>query len=292
MRYAILSDIHANLPALQAVDRHMEGREISNYFFTGDLIGYGPHPNECVNLMNALIPKKKARYFGVKGNLDVALLEKSWKYISNDHARITLDWTDRVISDTNRDRMKAFSDEGLPIDGADLVHATLEDPTGKLTGLYFDSNDITWEGSFTLLGPGRLGFYGHTHRPRYFTANPAKSGLLGFPIERVDIPYSDPDSDGCSFFELSYHSIIDAGESLFVSMGSIGQPRDYDPRAGYGIWDTEARTITFFRIPYNIVETQNALRNLEGQLVEDDSELESRIIQELCDRLDGKKQKT
>jgi diadenosine tetraphosphatase ApaH/serine/threonine PP2A family protein phosphatase len=221
MRVAVLSDIHANLPALDAVLAALG--EVDAVWQLGDVVGYGPHPDEVVARL------REAGATGVRGNHDVAalgFLDVEW---FNSAARRAVEWTARRISPETRAWLA-----GLP-ERAEL---------GEMTLVHGSPRDPTWEYIMTTpdAGASLAAFatpcclHGHTHVPAAWRADDDGHVELLRP------------SDGS---ELA----LDARRVL-LNPGSVGQPRDGDPRASFLVMDTEARRATWHRVAYPIATTQ------------------------------------
>lgn len=217
MRYAVLSDVHANLEALRAVLADAEGR-VDGVVCLGDVVGYGADPVACVETIGARVEAL------VAGNHDHAVagrLEFAW---FNPHARAALDWTLARLSDDHRAWLA-----GRPlvtcIAEATLVHASPRNPD---EWDYLLSPDDGWE-AFAAFDT-RVCFVGHSHRPAVWS--------LG--------------SSGPDFDASPSRVTFESGRRYIVNVGSVGQPRDGDPRAAYAVWDADARTVTLRRVAYDV----------------------------------------
>lgn len=230
MRYAVLSDIHANLEALDAVLGDLG--QVDATLCLGDLVGYGPDPNACIERVRAL-PDLAC----VAGNHDLAALGRydvSW---FNLHAREAVLWSGEQLNDDNRDFL-----DGLPLTQAvgpfTLVHGSLPEPMDYLLS--------QWEARLTfeqMTTPVCL--VGHTHIAEF---------------------YYQP--DGTSIPE--HRSLINGGKvkledgmRYIVNCGGIGQPRDGNPLAAYGLYDSRRRTITVRRVEYDIAAVQRKMRQAD-----------------------------
>jgi len=226
MRYGIISDIHANLPALEAV---LEGlREVDRVVCLGDIVGYGADPNQCCDTVRDLgCPALKGNHdAGVTGELDF-----SW---FNSIAAEALAWTRRALTARNLDFL-----ERLPLqreqDGFLMVHGSPVDPWEYI----YDA----WgaERAFSAMQQG-LCFFGHTHLATAFVADQD-----GHPVEQVALP-----EGGC--LELR------PDRRYLINPGGVGQPRDGNPKASYLIYDSETRLVEWFRVDYPIAEEQRRMR--------------------------------
>lgn len=269
MKWVVLSDIHGNLPAFEAVMKHFkEENKTYEIVFTGDVVGYGPYPNECIEeLSNLLGGNEQLEKYGVAGNSDMAAVQDVWRRIaSNPEAQETLKWTAGQLKEKNKKALEALSQKNLSLEKSPytFVHATFDDPTGVKTGSYMDTDGSLAVDDAIPVIKTPIGIYGHSHRPLIYKVNPAKgSALFGYPKEKIEVMYSSKNPKEIGSFTYNYGQDLEQGCKLFACMGSIGQPRDHgDPRAAYGMLDDEAQTITFYRIPYEIEETIAGLEKL------------------------------
>jgi diadenosine tetraphosphatase ApaH/serine/threonine PP2A family protein phosphatase len=224
MRVAILSDIHANLPALDSVLAALG--EVDAWWHLGDIVGYGPHPDEVVARLREL------GAVGVRGNHDAAAIggpEVEW---FNPDARRAIEWTERRISPATREWLAALP-ERLEIDDMTLVHGSPRDPTWE----YVTTAPVARANLATLTTPYAL--HGHTHVPVAWREDDGRVEALG-PSDGSALPLD--------------------GRRLLLNPGSVGQPRDGDPRASALVLDTSAREVTWRRVPYPIAGVQADLR--------------------------------
>lgn len=217
MRYAILSDVHGNLEALRAVladaREHADG-----YLCLGDVVGYGADPSPCVDLV-------AERCEGVvAGNHEHAvagLIGLDW---FNPWARAGVEWT--------RGRLAPEAQAWLAqlplvreVEDATLVHASPANPE-EWDYLVSDEDGFAAFGAFTT----RVCFVGHSHVPRAWV-----QGSWGH--EHDAVPHTVSLEPGCRYI---------------VNVGSVGQPRDRDPRAAYALWDLDARSVEIRRVAYDV----------------------------------------
>jgi len=233
MRIAVLSDIHANLPALEAVRAELTG--IDQVWVLGDIVGYGPQPNEVI----ATLQDMGAR--SVLGNHDGAAIGTVDAAYFNPDARTAIEWTAGAIDDNARSYLAT-----LPEVRRD----------GELTAVHGSPRDPIWE---YITGSGiaaanfeffetRLCLFGHTHLPiAYLLVEGGAEARPGLPDDVVPL----------------------GGGRALLNPGSVGQPRDGLPDAAYAILDLgdEARgadggTIAFHRVRYEIDRTQRLMREL------------------------------
>jgi len=230
MRFLILSDLHANLTALEASLAAAEGRW-DKAFCLGDVVGYGPDPNEVVDRMRSLPAVT------IRGNHDKAGsgLEDAQDF--NPVARSAALWTLNHLRPENIEYLKQLPTGPLQVDGIALVHGAVRDedeyvfgPVQALDGL--------------LEAPAPVTFFGHTHLQGGFSMRDNKVEVLHF-----------RPAAGKSFATLQ----LENGTQYLLNPGSIGQPRDGDPRAGFAIADMDRRQVEFWRVPYDVAAVQKRM---------------------------------
>lgn len=218
MKAAIISDIHSNLEALQAVIKDIKKRRIKNIFCLGDIVGYGANPNECTEIAfdesDAIIA----------GNHDWATIGKTDITNFNKVAATAVRWTKEHMDSFNIKRL-----EELPLtyrkDNLLLVHSTPEDP--EAWNYLFSLDEF--EQQFAHFSE-QICFIGHSH--------------IASAVFQDDNGYTD-------FLRENPFPIIKKRRYI-INVGSVGQPRDLDPRASYVIYDGNKDSIEFVRIEYNI----------------------------------------
>ncbi|MFT4151646.1 MAG: metallophosphoesterase family protein [Paracoccaceae bacterium] len=230
MRLAILTDIHANRQAFQAVLDDVAGRDIDRIALLGDIVGYGADPGWCVDRAAALV---QAGALAILGNHDAAIAVPD--PAMNPAARQTLDWTRERLSPAQA----AFL-AGLPltarIEDMLFVHASAHAPRDWI---YVTSTRSARPGF--MVSDARLIFCGHVHVPRLFTCDRARQVRE----HRVPIGAALP---------------LLRSRRWMAVVGSVGQPRDGVPQAGYAILDTRAETLAFRRVPYDVAAAAARLR--------------------------------
>ena len=234
MRLAVLSDIHANLAALEAVHDAMP--EVDEVWVLGDIVGYGPQPNEVIVALQEIGARS------VMGNHDgaaIGTVDVSW---FNPDAARAIGWTSEVIDENARVYLGTLPE--VRRDGElTAVHGSPRDPTWEyVTGTDVASANLA---SFDT----RICLHGHTHVPIIFRADEGT-------VEMVAATPGSPVT-------------IREGR-LLLNPGSVGQPRDGDPAASFVVLDTEAGTAEFHRVSYDIDRTQRLMRDagLPPRLVE------------------------
>lgn len=224
MRIAVLSDIHSNLVALDAVLDH--AGEVDAVWHLGDVVGYGPDPDAVVERLAAV------GAVGVRGNHDAAAVGGSEIEWFNPDARRAMEWTRARISDPTRGWLAAQPERRVEGTVA-LVHGSPREPIWE----YVTSVPVARANLAVL--PERIGLHGHTHLPVAFLEDDG----------RVDVV----SPGGGSVLEL-------AGRRALLNPGSVGQPRDGDPTASYLVLDPESGTVRWHRVAYDIGAVQAAMR--------------------------------
>ncbi|MCH5285541.1 MAG: metallophosphoesterase family protein [Akkermansiaceae bacterium] len=238
-RTAIISDIHSNLHALSAVMEDAWAMKCTDVVCLGDIVGYNAYPRECLDYIRELNCPV------VKGNHDEEVVSPSLIRM-NPVARQAMDWTREQLDEDRlnwlgRLQYRRFvkPDYGMSYS---IVHASLDQP--KAWNYIFNDRDSS---THFKQQTTQLCFHGHSHSPRIFYHG---GGFIG---ENTDL-LSELEAEGYAEFqphpELKY----------LINVGSVGQPRDADPRACYVIYDTELSLIIFKRVSYNIEEAQHAVR--------------------------------
>ena len=227
MRLAVLSDIHANLAALDAVRDDLPA--VDEVWVLGDIVGYGPQPNEVI----ARLQEIGAR--SVMGNHDGAAIGEVDIAWFNPEAARAIRWTAEVVDENSRAYLAALPEvrrEGE----LTAVHGSPRDPTWE----YITDSEVA--GANLASFDTRLCLHGHTHVPIIFRADDGQ-------VSAVPATPGAPVS-------------VDTGRAL-VNPGSVGQPRDGNPAASYLVVDTEARTAEFRRVAYDVERTQRAMREVD-----------------------------
>ncbi len=225
MRIGIFSDVHSNLEALKTVLKFFDDIEVTQYLFLGDLVGYGANPNECIELV------KELRCTGVAGNHDFGALKKGSLQDFNPAAAEALLWTQAQLNE----------DAKLYIESLELTERF--DPCFLVHGA--PSSPSSWEYIFTLkeaiyefnFFPTRVCLIGHTHYP--------------FAIVKT------PEGAFNSIEEEEF--IVQDNNRYLINVGSVGQPRDGDPRACVAVFDNKTDKFFFKRLDYDIPKAQQKI---------------------------------
>ncbi|HNX69426.1 MAG TPA: metallophosphoesterase family protein [Candidatus Omnitrophota bacterium] len=216
MRYAVFADIHGNLEALQVALEYVRGQHLTHFLILGDSVGYGANPNECLEW--ALTYTE----FQVLGNHEAAVLHEDVRNGFTDWARIAIDWTAGKLDPKHLDLLRK-----LPFlrksRGFSLAHGTIHAP--ERFDYLFDLNAA--HKSFLAMETS-VGFVGHSHVPCFFSEGGEDAGHLKPGVLRLT-----------------------KGERYLLNPGSIGQPRDHDPRLSFGIYDEGELTFEIVRLPYD-----------------------------------------
>ena len=222
MRVLIISDIHANLTALQAVLEDAGGVDAT--WCLGDVVGYGPDPDDCVSRIRSL-PNLTC----LLGNHDSAVIGDIDISSFNLEARISVRWTQSVITKDSLDFLKSLPDK-IEVEGQTLAHGS---PRHPIWEYLLDTSTI--EDNFAYFDTPYC-FVGHTHLPVIYQLN-GDQQLSNHIVPDVFVP-----------IQLTPRAIINPG--------SVGQPRDRNPLAAYCIFDTETHTLEYRRAEYDIQSVQ------------------------------------
>lgn len=217
MRYAILSDIHGNVHALEMVLRSVKADAVDQIVCLGDTVGYGPDPGPCIDLL------LQNECTVIAGNHDLAVCEKIECATFNVLARESVLWTRTVL---NGDAVEFLTD--LPLvsefDGFTTVHGTLHTPE------LFDYVQTSYDADLSMqVMQQPLCFIGHSHVP------------IAFVKQEDTIKYNR-----------RQELLIDPAEKVIVNVGSVGQPRDLDPRACYAVYEAKDRKVSIKRVAYDV----------------------------------------
>jgi len=232
MRVAILSDIHSNLEALNAVLDSVRSEEIRDIWILGDILGYGPMPNECIDAI------KKLDAITITGNHDLGAVSEIDIDNFNEEGKVAIEWQRSKVSLENLEFIKALPKSARPIDDVLMVHGSPRHPVWE----YVIASWIADE-NFAYFNE-KICFFGHTHLPTVYKSNIEQGS------EIIDVTAGDR-------FELD-------GKDLrwMINPGSVGQPRDGNPDSSYLILNTDDWSIEFRRMAYKINKTQEEMRGV------------------------------
>jgi diadenosine tetraphosphatase ApaH/serine/threonine PP2A family protein phosphatase len=225
MNWAILSDVHGNLEALQAVIEDLRREGAERIAFLGDAVGYGANPNECLRLLRELTELM------VAGNHDYGAVDLTDVSYFNSAAKAAVLWTGRQLSEESRDflcRLHLFHQ----VESITFVHATPHEPD---RWNYIFTVPEAEEGFRAM--DGELAFVGHSHSPLILAQ---KEGRRITASEKEEV-------------------ILQRGVRYIINVGSVGQPRDGNPQAAYGLYDEHSRKYILRRVPYDIQTAQKKI---------------------------------
>jgi len=224
MKYAILGDIHANLEALQAVLEDAETQQVTHFACTGDMVGYNADPKACLKMIRSL------GCTVVQGNHDYYAACNESMELFTPMAQKSIHWTRKQLSPIERKYLR-----NLPmivdVENFTIVHSSLCNPSRWNYIFKQKAADANFRNQFN-----QVCFFGHTHVPLAFVR--------------------DKTTDK-GFYETLH---VRPGRQYLVNVGSVGQPRDRNPKAAYVIYDLEEQTITIRRVEYDIAATQKKIR--------------------------------
>jgi predicted phosphodiesterase len=225
MRVAVISDVHANYHALEAVLDEIARDGVDEVWCLGDTVGYGPRPNECCEVV-----ERRASVCLV-GNHDLVVLGQLSVGEFNHEAAAAAAWTAEVLSEESRRFLQGLA-PSASVDGADLFHASARDPVWEYV--------LTEESAYTTFGLSQasLVLVGHSHV------------ALALALEGGHV------AGGLAPGETE----VQLEGRWLLNPGSVGQPRDGDPRAAWLLLDLERRFAAFRRVEYSIEKTQSELR--------------------------------
>jgi predicted phosphodiesterase len=223
MRYAVIADIHANLEAFQVVLQDAKDQKCTHYCCVGDVVGYNANPKECLDIVREMgMPC-------VKGNHDEYCSTEEDLDGFNPAAAEAVNWTRKQLTAEDRQWLRDLKYVKL-VASFSMVHATLDAP--QRWGYVFDK--LMAAASFTYQNTS-VCFFGHTHVPVAFVRDSMVKGGT----------YSK--------FK------VEPGKKYFVNVGSVGQPRDGNPKAAYVVYDLNEASIEIRRLDYDIPKAQKKI---------------------------------
>jgi predicted phosphodiesterase len=229
MRYLILSDIHANREALSAVLARVKRKRWDKAVFLGDLVGYGGHPNQTVEMVRALRP-----LVAIRGNHDKVCSGIENGEMFNRVALQAALWTRERLTKPNLRWLYRLPEGPAIVDGAfAIAHGTPIDEDAYIFG-EIEALNVFRQTSFPLC------FFGHSHFPVVFGLSPdaIHTVLTTMPTFRFR---------------------LEPGMRYLVNPGSIGQPRDGNPLASFAVYDSDKKTVTISRVPYAVERAQKKI---------------------------------
>ena len=251
-KIAILSDVHANADALRAVLGRCSSLGIREYISLGDIVGYGAEPRLCIEMLRHL----RFRAMVIGNHDDFALQGDLELSGFNPAARAAIEWTRSQLSDEDRDYIRRPERAVVPGTGITAVHATLDTP--KNWGYIFETHHAEDNFSYQFTP---LCFCGHSHVPVAFVKRAASSGgaqaVAEIPGWRRNSAHPEFDADFLAEDALDVNCL--RGQKYLFNVGSIGQPRNGDPRASFAVIDTDRGVVTRYRIPYDVASAQRKI---------------------------------
>jgi len=241
MSVLIISDIHANLTALEAVIA--AAGKVDAVWCLGDLVGYGPDPNECINLIRSL-----PNLICLMGNHDAAAIGNLDLAAFNRDASLSARWMQNALSPSNLQFLHSLPEKVI-VEQVTLTHGSPRNPVWEyILDTYAAAQNFNYFET-------QLCFVGHTHLPVAYIQNET-SQMLDWKMPRMGHP-------------------LDLSGRAILNPGSVGQPRDHDPRAAYAIFSPESNKWEPFRVDYDVSSVQqriysaglphrHALRLVEG----------------------------
>ncbi|MDH5605468.1 MAG: metallophosphatase family protein [Anaerolineae bacterium] len=229
MRVLVITDIHGNQVALETVIKEADGFDA--VWCLGDVVGYGPNPNECLEII-----KSQPDVICLMGNHDAASIERMDISSFNPEARRSVEWTRSVLTKENIEYLNERPQTAV-IDQVTLAHGSPREPVFEylLDTRAATENFDHFDNDFC--------FVGHTHLPVLFSMEDEDY------MANLTIP--------------PINSVTQLNPRSIINPGSVGQPRDRDPRAAYAIFDTEENTWDYHRVNYNIAETQKRMTKVD-----------------------------
>jgi diadenosine tetraphosphatase ApaH/serine/threonine PP2A family protein phosphatase len=229
MRYLVISDLHANLPALDAVLADAKPRGYSHTLLLGDLVGYGGDPAGVIDRALAISPLTV-----IRGNHDKVCAGLEPAAMFNDVARAAAEWTTGVLDPAHLLALAELPRGPVSVtDDIEICHGAPFDEDYYV----FDEQDAAMA---IRAAKGRICLFGHTHVPALFATPEDPFGQIRGGTDVFQLPARGP---------------------ALINIGAVGQPRDRDPRAAYGILDLEQGTIELHRVVYDIEDAQRSIRD-------------------------------
>jgi predicted phosphodiesterase len=234
VRYLILSDIHANWEALQAIRAHVRRKRFDRVIFLGDAVGYGASPNRVLDWMRSL----GSTLDGVRGNHDRVCSGIDSADYFNRYAKQAALWTLAHLDDRNLEFLRSLPEGPIALsDQLAVCHGSSIDEDAYVFSAY--DAQLAFGGL-----PHQVILFGHTHVPSLFVLrehNGTRTLKVRLVTGRRLVLDLEPES------------------RYLINPGSVGQPRDRDPRAAYAILDTDQRRIYFYRVSYRASEARRRI---------------------------------
>ena len=255
-KIAIMSDIHSNTEALNVVLAKCLELGIKEYAILGDIVGYNAEPAECIASVRSLnvIGRVRGNHDEYAGNVENGIEG------FNENAQRAVLWTAEHLSDDDKKYLMAAPYRvNLPKYSMTLVHATLDSP--EAWGYIFDEHHAADNFTYQFT---QLCFCGHSHVPVGFCKKPVAMQSAK-QIEEITT-WTDavvPGGDARDFTIFDSVTVeLQTGHKYLLNVGSIGQPRNKDPRASFAVYDSNDKSVTRYRVPYDIAATQAKIREV------------------------------
>ncbi|MEA3402864.1 MAG: metallophosphoesterase family protein [Armatimonadota bacterium] len=229
MRYAVLSDIHSNLVALEAVLADLAEEAIDRYLCLGDIVGYGARPNQCCDLIRELDA------VSIRGNHDEAAVDPAKAEWFTAPARACILWTTEQLREDNMEFLRALPTLRVVDDDITICHGSVPDP---------DHYTVTPLDALMSLRAMEtpIAFFGHTHYSEWFVWGQGN-----------ELPEEFPIPSGGSLHIRNDHVYL-------INPGAVGQPRDGNEMASYAIFDDETGDVVIKRVAYDIATAAQQMR--------------------------------
>ncbi len=232
MKYALISDVHANLEALERVLEKIDALKADQILNLGDIVGYYARPNECVDIM------RQRNIVSIMGNHDVVACGKVEPVYFNPTAAQAILWARETLRPENREWIASLPDWREIGNDLLIVHGSVRDRDEYL--LFRPEIENSFEALAVQHPNHRVVFFGHTHRRIFYER------------DNTNI-YSGGKNDKL---------VLREGARYLINPGSVGQPRDGDPRASFAVYDSDTWQVQFHRVPFDIDKVAENIRQL------------------------------
>lgn len=226
---AILADIHSNLEAFEAVLSELEKLKIKKIWHLGDIVGYGPNPNECIELI------RKKKIISLAGNHDLAVVGKISTIDFNPYATQAIKINSQEITEKNKKFLESLFLTLKPQKDVVLAHGSIRDPVWEYLLETYDAKE-----NFPLFLEKVL-FVGHSHIPIIFEKREGKIYQFRFPPDKAFLKFKK-------------------NSRYIINPGGVGQPRDHNPKTSFVIFDSENQTLEYHRLEYPYQKTQEKMK--------------------------------
>ena len=232
MKYAIISDVHANKEALKRVLEHIDTLDVDQVLNLGDIVGYYSKPNECVDMI------RERNILSIMGNHDIVACGKLEPVYFNPTAAQAILWARETLTEDNKEWIKSLKDSRPVNDEILIVHGSVRDRDEYL--LFRPEIESSFSALENQYNDIFVAFFGHTHRRIFYEK------------EGTNI-YSGGKNDKL---------VLRKGARYLINPGSVGQPRDGDSRASFCTFDSKAGEVRHYRIPFDIDKVAADVRKL------------------------------